>query len=237
MSQEFDSYFAEVEKRHAGNDFITIHCRRYAISMAWIAADLALPAVKTVLDIGSPSPFTHAVRHFFPELRVDNTRPADLRTVFTDKRDHYDFIINMEVIEHINDLEAKDALHLESYAGDGLKNFVNTCFMALKPGGKMFLTTPNLSSYGAIWRAMLGWDPYSYDLHVRELSVNELHHILAHAGFKIVHYETRDCYKDDVPIQVIPGLRDLLQAHNCQVDYRLQVQFVMALKPANGAGG
>lgn len=231
MSQEFDDYFAEVEKQNAGNEYVTVHCRRYAMSMDWIAADM--PMVKNVLEVGGPCPFSKALKHFFPHLEIEQTAPADLRTIFTNKRNHYDFILNMEVIEHINDLEINDTLHRESYAGDGLANFVQTCYLALKPGGKMFLTTPNLSSYGSIWKMLLAWHPHSYHLHVHELAMNELFGKLCHAGFKIARYETKDCYEGDrVPGHVVEALQRLLTDLSCPTEYRAAVQFVLAFKPA-----
>jgi len=231
MTAEYDRYFADVAKKQAGNEYVTTHCRRYAMSLDWISGELGL--VKSVLEIGSQNPFTGGMATFFPGLQIEHTHPADLRTVFTDKRDHYDFLVNMEVIEHINDLDIKDTFHLESYVGDGVLNFVNTCYACLKPGGKMFLSTPNLSSMGTLWRTMLGWNPFSYHYHVRELSMNGLCALLAAAGFKIVRHETVDCYIDDrVPPHIAEKILALLKDCGCQVSGRAAVQFLMALKPA-----
>ena len=139
----------------------------------------------------------------------------------------------MEVIEHIKDAEVADStLHRDAYVGDGLVNFVNTCYTCLKPGGKMFLTTPHLSSVSTLWRVMHYGNPFSYALHIRELSVCDLRDALTKAGFLIDKHVTMHCYD---PVQISPEteslLLGLLRKMNCSTDLRDEVQFVLASKP------
>lgn len=215
---------------HSRNPFVTIHCQRYVHSMLFAEAELK--QAKVILEVGAPGAFTEGLRSMLPDLVIENST-ADLRTVFTDKRDYYDLILNMEVIEHMKDLDVpEDWFHRDAYVGDGLKNFVNTCYQCLKPGGKMFLTTPNLSSIGTLWRVMNCGNPFSYELHIRELSVSDLWKALTDAGFKIDRYTTMRCYEQNqVPPEKEARILGFLRELNLPTDNRDEVQFVLASKP------
>jgi hypothetical protein len=228
-----EKYFLEFvphDSPHSRNPWVIPHCQRYVNSMLFIEQELA--EASSVLEVGSPGAFTDGLRLLFPDLPVENTS-TDLRTVFTDKTNHYDLLLNMEVIEHIKDLEVQDVLHRDSYVGDGLKNFVNTCYACLKPGGKMFLTTPNLSSLNTLWRVMAGGSPFSYEMHVRELSINDLRAILTQAGFTVLRHATLNCYDPVVPPEKTRPIMDLLAALGCETRLRNEVHFVVALKPGS----
>lgn len=228
VEKYFLDYVAH-DSPHSRNPFVTTHCRRYVNSMMFVAEELR--TAKVILEVGAPGAFTEGLRLLFPELVIENST-NDLRTVFTDKVDYYDMILNMEVIEHMKDLDmSEDWFHRDAYVGDGLKNFVNTCYQCLKPGGKMFLTTPNLSSLGTLWRVMNCGNPFSYALHIRELSVGDLWQTLTSAGFQIERFTTMDCYDAQVPALLVPRLIAFLKELGCKTDNREQVQFALAVKP------
>jgi SAM-dependent methyltransferase len=220
------------EPPHCYNPFVTMHCQRYVHSVLF--AELELKAAKVVLEVGDGwGAFTEGLRALFPSLVIEGSS-ADLRTVFTNKVDYYDFILNMEVIEHIKDLEIPgDWRQRDAYIGDGLKNFVNTCYQCLKPDGKMFLTTPNLSSVKSLWRVMNYSDPFSYEMHFREFSMNDLLRILVEAGFQIERYTTMQCYEQNqVPPEAKARILSFLREMKLSTNNREEVQFVMAVKSA-----
>lgn len=89
----------------------------------------------------------------------------------------FDGITATEIVEHI----------------ENPRHFLRQCFSALKPGGYLILTTPNVDS--ALSRAMLvrfgafGWfsqDNYQVDGHITPIPLTVLRNAMAEAGFNIL---------------------------------------------------
>ncbi|XP_064072328.1 ubiquinone biosynthesis O-methyltransferase, mitochondrial-like [Vanessa tameamea] len=74
-----------------------------------------------------------AKEHCTIDSRLENNRPSYHCTTVEEHSqhffDHYDAVVASEVIEHVADKEL----------------FIQSCVKALKPGGKIFITTPNRS--------------------------------------------------------------------------------------------
>lgn len=107
------------------------------------------------------------------------------------EREAYDLVIFTEMIEHMK-FDPAEALEVIR--------------QSLKPGGKLVLTTPNLTAWKKIWRLMLGGHPYDSILvtgdpgpweHAREYSPTELRGLLRAGGYAVQRMETRDVYFDD----------------------------------------
>jgi len=150
---------------------------RFARSILWLS-ELDLHS-KRILELGGPSLSTRVVGRFFPDNTWVNTH-FDLRTRFPYKDASFDVILNMEVIEHIFDLEPLHAVTLS-----GVKHVLSECHRVLAEGGSMFLTTPNATSFWIIQRAMLAESPMLYDRHFHEFTVSEVKSLLEEAGFAI----------------------------------------------------
>lgn len=122
---------------------------------------------------------------FFPESTVRGTS-NDLRNDPLPYADNsIDNVICTEVIEHISDIDYKQATTL-----DGIFFFLNEMHRVLRVGGRALITTPNASSLWALQQALMKNAPLMYDWHFREFTKNEMKQIVEHAGFNIIAHNT-----------------------------------------------
>ena len=92
---------------------------------------------------------------------------------------------------------AEDDVTMFTYSG--IRNLLSECFRILRPGGWLFLSTPNLASLGCLWTHLQGDAAHWHKPHVRELGPEELRWFLEQAGFHLARLEgvdvwpARDC--------------------------------------------
>lgn len=125
-----------------------------------------------------------AEAHKSYDPRIANNQPAYINETVEEhinqRSNYYDCVVASEVIEHVNNKEI----------------FVKACAKALKPGGRVFFTTPNktqLSNFGSIFLAenVLKIVPRGTHQYEKFITPNELRFLL----------ERNDCH-----VEVIHGL-------------------------------
>ncbi len=100
----------------------------------------------------------------------------------------FDLVMSLEMIEHLK-------FHPAGFLA-GMNN-------ALRPGGSLVITTPNVASWATIDRILEGATPhltpqYGGDAHHRkEYTVWEMSQLVEAAGFKVAKVTTFDCYASD----------------------------------------
>ena len=193
------------------------HWQRYNATLA-----LALQGrTDRVLDIGVFPPFLfqamlHAAR---PDSQIDGIweGPQPFQQTITSLRDDLesfeitlkpanverhsmpvetgtiDLVLGMEILEHL----AIDPLF-----------FVGEAARVLRPGGRIILTTPNVTSHRGMRKMLDGNAPYSfgvfvptggvYGRHNREYSPSEVAHLCEAAGFITETLLTADVYDDHI---------------------------------------
>ncbi len=118
------------------------------------AIGAAAPAGGTILDVGAgEGDLREALAHHAPGIRYrslepDPGNPADLRDL-SEVREPVDAVALLEVIEHL-------AL------GEGL-DLLRRVAVVLRPGGLLFVSTPNVFVPGRYLRDATHRTPYAYD--------------------------------------------------------------------------
>lgn len=193
---------------------------RLAASLEW----LERPGVAQgrALEVGGRSAVTELISRHFPALQLESTT-FDLRHPFPIPDASYDLVISMEVIEHVSDEPYTHGTLLT-----GVKSCLSECFRVLKPGGRLFLTTPNASSAWTIQAALLHQAPWIFTGHFREFTIGEMKELIEGAGFRI---------DDAQALQVLHfwgsfrPIVDFMRANGYSVADRGDNTFVLATRP------
>ncbi|QJP08284.1 methyltransferase domain-containing protein [Pseudomonas multiresinivorans] len=158
---------------------------------------------------------------FFPHATVTGTS-NDLRKrplQFADNS--VDNILCTEVIEHISDINYKQATTL-----DGIFFFLDEVYRVLRVGGRALITTPNAASLWAIQQALSHKAPLMYDWHFREFTKSEMKKIIEYSGFKIVAHNTEFSWH----LWNFKHIEDFMKTHNYASSDRGDDQFIIIEK-------
>jgi len=207
------------------DDYADVHAKRYQKSLEWISP-LADKAEK-ILDVGGESPFTKILRERWPG-KIEPYLTGDLRKLFIIA--NCDLILAMETIEHIPDCEDPETIH-HRWIGTGAEGLLASCWMSLKPGGHLFLTTPNCCSITAIHHALNHQPPMLYRPHVREYSVYELDEMIRPIGFEIVRRETLDVWRNAISMREHAQIKRFIEEENYPQELRGEDIFLLARRP------
>ena len=193
------------------------HFERWGLRRALFTADFCrrhLPAGSRALDVSSGPHVALAVAHATPGVRWSHTDHDAGGCAFTDRATGevvfeyapfaypigpdsppppggpWDAVTLWEVVEH---LDFNPALHFAALN------------RALRPGGLLLLSTPNVGGLTPQYHAARGGRPFqtaffprAHWLHTREYGTHELRGLLAWAGFEPVACETADLYAGDL---------------------------------------
>jgi hypothetical protein len=202
------------------------HIHRILLTEKWIAKALSLlPADSLALDLGAESVASDYLRFKFPQARWENT-DFDVRYPWKTPPASVDLIICTELVEHLSD-QPNDSFN-EGFYKQGFIALTVESFKALKPGGYMFLSTPNAASVVHLWAAARGTPPWFFIKHVREYILAEVTGQLQYAGFEVV--EARDVHCMTMWADHTPIFRMLLE-NGFPVEGRGDDLFVLVRKP------
>lgn len=204
------------------------HVYRVLLSKKWIAEALeSLSGDVKALDLGTESVTTDYWRFSFPKAEWGNT-DYDLRYAWKAPASSVDLIVCTELVEHLSD--QPNAIFNEGFYKLGFVTLIRESLKALRPGGYLFLTTPNAASVLHIKAALQGDPPWFFIKHVREYTMPEVVEVVKDGGFEIVHKRDIHCmtamaYSDYSPIF------QLLLENGFSTDGRGDDLFVLARKP------
>lgn len=170
---------------------------RFRQSLAWIYEVIKSYKPEKILVIGDPTIIDWCMidLELVAPGKIHNTN-FDLRYKFPIKSNSYDFIINLEVIEHIKDVEKPETRELFTFKATN--NFIKECTRVLKPKAVMFLTTPNICSLNAICRLYLQKHPFLFFRHIREYTMGDLIYIFNKSGLINIRCESYDFNNEDL---------------------------------------
>jgi len=193
MQADLMQYLKEIDDSDYGKN----HRQRFIESYNFIAPILMAKLDKKYLDLASYGHFQKLLKKLFPMVDVECSEYFDLRYKFPIPDNTYDVIFFMEALEHLKDRDSehpKDSqLYLDDISGysqNGVKNCMKEIYRILKPGGILFMTTPNINSWTAVNRTLMLYSPTFYIPHVKEFSVQEIYELHRDASLRVVKIET-----------------------------------------------
>lgn len=172
------------------------HMRRYVTSLTWVPEGAG-----RVVDPAAGSGFFPELLRRFRGYEVEVPAYFNLETEPAPyPEEAFEGVVLMEVLEH--------------FAFDPMAA-VSELNRILKPGGFLFLTTPNLASWVALYN-LIGYEtPYLFGLferhhtsnrHNREYTVHEVGKLAEAAGFRVERLEGITVYTDHDVVGPIPGI-------------------------------
>lgn len=179
------------------------HIYRILLSADWMEEALRLlPVNAVVMDLGTENVVSDYWRFRFPQAQWINTS-FDLRYPWPTPPESCDLIICTETVEHLAD-HVNPSFN-EGFYQSGMVALLRESFKALRPGGYLFLTTPNAASVIHIKAALQGDPPWFFIQHVREYTMKEVADHISSAGFEIARNQDVHCmsvmaYSDYAPI-------------------------------------
>lgn len=217
----YDTYYRETW---------VLHSARLYLSRQWIKGAIGnKPGNLTGLDLGSHSIASKLWAFWFPQVHWSNTE-FDLRMSWNVAVSSVDVIICTELVEHLPDVLDGTTFN-ETFVASGLKGLLGEAWKALKPGGFLFITTPNAASVLHVNAALEKRPPWFFDKHIREYTLDELLPPIQQAGFQVYRAEDVHCmsiytYED------FTNLFEFLLANGYATDGRGDDLFILAQKPA-----
>ena len=143
-----------------------------------------------VLELGGKSFFTDLLKKYVSNIEVHHISGGDYRkTINTSIK--YDFVICMEIIEHLGDLDSDDLGLVCTYTHSGLDGFLEGIKKTFHSETRMLISTPNVNTYTSFFNLIQCRNPYVFDKHVHEYGVYELKEILER-HFQLEYYNTID---------------------------------------------
>lgn len=232
-------------------DYITVHLRRFTDTLNFLPK--AAGEVR-LLELGANTLFSplltrftnYAVSH--GDYWGGNEKQRELHLASTDGGEQlamsvlnfdaekdafpfadatFDVVLACEIIEHL----PNDPMHT-----------LIECNRVLKPGGRVVLTTPNITSYRSLNGILNGYPPYIYNKfssnnggrHVKEYAPREFEMILPKAGFAVEALETRNVWVDAEPgtsyWNMYRSMHNVLESLGSPVQLRGEDIFVTGVK-------
>jgi SAM-dependent methyltransferase len=198
----------KVYNKYRADGYIKGHINRFKRTVNYIR-----PFIKdnmNILNVGGEGTIINELLNTFSKnVSVENT-DCDIRYDFITKRDKYDLIISLEVIEHLKDRDTSYIPTLATQVNSGIWNFFLNCNRLLDVDGLFFVTTPNMNSYLSMLNLINYKNPNFFTPHPKEISKNEIFHFNKVCNFSIIKYDTFNVWnkraEDDEVIKQIHNL-------------------------------
>lgn len=212
------------------NPWFKNHIERYKLTFTYFIKNLHCiwhenDKKLNILDLGGYSSFRLALKNI-PGIFIHECEYFDLRktwpTTFDFKK--IDVFIATEIMEHLRDLEDSD---IATFCSSGIMGMLNQCFLNMKDSAKLLITTPNVCSFVQILNLLRHKSPFMYNLHVREMSFEELSTYLKNANFIIKDISFKNCWTH---VNNYSKELRMLKNNNFSIDNREDNMFLICMK-------
>lgn len=201
------------------------HALRFELSLEWVRP--LVTRGNKVLALGGNGTLEKKI---FALTGLLDIHPWDLRLPFDRqlRAASYDLVTCTEVLEHIHDQEDHKPTE---WRATGTKNLLAESFRMLKPGGRLFLTTPNACSFHVLDKILTMQAPMMFRPHVREYAPSEIVAMIQEAGFALERFETLDPWGGGCEPHRRRALEQFVKNTACESPHRGEDIFLIAKKP------
>ena len=161
------------------------HLLRYVTTFGAISRTRPDMRNLTILETGGSCP----ILDFLNGDNACYATESDLRLEIDAPDDFADVLFSFEVIEHIKDRPEQTFNDIVLFRETGIRSFVREIHRVLKPGGLVFITTPNAASLKVLENLLAHQPPMVFRPHVREYTRAELETLFD--AFEVVDYESQ----------------------------------------------
>lgn len=236
MTDAWERYLEEIQ----GNE--PWHNRRYLLSLEYLFSFGTLKPACRVAELGGSGPFTKLLRRFGSAIDIVSFEGIDLRNrFFLSNRNlniypslAFDLVLCMEVIEHVQDREPQSIEEAAAFTGSGIQNMLAESFRILRPGGHLFVTTPNVCSLKNLEQLLDHVHPYFFRPHHRELSIRDVREFGESAGFVTRELVTKNVWDyHQMSKEKVEHLRNIINFAGSSPENREDDIFALFQKPAH----
>ena len=201
----FESYYDE--NCVPVHEYFEKHKLRFLHSFEILSPHVAPESV--VADLGGSGPLAKFLNMDRNAVLVEVK--SDLRAPFEVESEICDWVLCTEVIEHIKDKNSDDIGELEAFNYSGVDNLLSESARILRPGGRMFITTPNAASFTSLYKWLFGELPFMDPNHIREFTVDILNEVCSRNGLGLESLELKNSW-GEVPAHLLVQLEDLMDS-------------------------
>jgi SAM-dependent methyltransferase len=171
-----------MDERHGSLPHYFRFCNTFHLMLA---TGLPLTTGKVIMETGTPCPITDFLGLNGAQAK---STPGDLRYPLEVPAASVDIMLSFEVMEHIKDQLEKRFPDVAVFNESGVRCFAAEIIRILRPGGVLYLTTPNACSLEATIRILRGQPPTLFRPHVREYGGHEVMEIFG--ALEVESYQT-----------------------------------------------
>ncbi len=119
---------------------------------------------------------------------------GDFRYSLNMQTGNADILLALEVFEHVKDQDSIDISDIDIFNFSGINRFLQECRRLLRPDGCLVITTPNACSLRSLVNLVNHQNPATFYPHVKEYAPQDVVHLCARSGLKLVHFATFYAY-------------------------------------------
>lgn len=211
------------------------HTTRYIRTAEWLMRFMGAignGSGRVMVELGRDTRFSKMIRSLWPDAHIEDTGTQDLRGPLAVANGFADLVLCMEVIEHVKDLDSLNVDDIERFWSSGILAMLRSAYHILKPGGVLFLSTPNVTCWHCIDRLFRQEHPYFYNMHTRELAPSDVRNYLIDTGFVVERLETVNVWGfHTTPKSRVEELRQIAVELGYSSEDRNDCIFCLARKP------